>query len=96
MTLNHTLVRSQDIHSVLGSVASNPAGTLLAWRHLQQHWTEIWKKFHSGSFTMGHIIKSVVGHFSTEFDYSEVGKSKSKSQFLSKYFRQEDFLTKEM
>ena len=72
MTLNKTLVRGQDFHSVLSSVASNPAGTLLAWRHLQRHWDSIFDMFHSGSLTMGHIIKSVTGHFSTEFDYLQV------------------------
>ena len=72
MTLNKNLVRGQDFHSVLSSVASNPAGTLLAWRHLQRHWDDIFDKFHSGSFTMGHIIKSVTRHFSTEFDFHQV------------------------
>jgi len=72
MTLDKTLVRGQDFQSVMSSVASNPAGTLLAWRHLQRHWNTIFNRFHSGSFTMGHIIKSVTGHFSTQFDYSQV------------------------
>ena len=72
MALNTTLVRGQDFHSVLSSVASNPVGTLLAWRHLQRHWDTIFEKFHSGSFTMGNIIKSVTSHFSTEFDLNQV------------------------
>ena len=76
MTLNQSLIRGQDVHTVLHSVSSNPSGSLLAWRHLQRHWKAIWSTFHSGSFTMGSIIKSVVGHFSTQFDYSQV-----KSQF---------------
>ena len=71
MSLNQSLVKGQDVHSVLSAVASNPTGNLLAWRHLQRHWSHIWKQFHAGSFTMGHIIKSVVGHFSTEFDFSQ-------------------------
>jgi hypothetical protein len=28
--------------------------------------------FHSGSFTMGHIIRGVTCHFSTQFDYGQV------------------------
>jgi len=72
LTLNQSQVRGQDVHSVLSSVASNPAGTLLAWRHLQRYWNNIWERFHAGSFIMGGIIKSVVGKFSTEFDYSQV------------------------
>ena len=72
MTLNKTQVRSQDVSAVLGSVAKNPTGTLLAWRHLQRHWDTIWTMFSTGSFTMGNIIKSVTGHFSTQFDYKQV------------------------
>lgn len=72
MTLNKTLVRGQDFHSVMSSVASNPVGTLLSWRHLQRHWDSIFDMFHSGSFTMGHIIKSITRHFSTQFDYVQV------------------------
>ena len=72
LSLNQSQVRGQDVHSVLSSVASNPSGTLLAWRHLQRYWNNIWEHFHAGSFTMGGIIKSVVGKFSTEFDYSQV------------------------
>merc|ERR1711874_435378 len=72
MTLNKTQVRSQDVSAVLGSVANNPTGTLLAWRHLQRHWETIWAMFSTGSFTMGNIIKSVTGHFSTQFDYNQV------------------------
>merc|ERR1711983_479568 len=72
MTMIQSQVRGQDVHTVLSSVSSNPAGALLAWRHLQRHWDSIWTLFHSGSFTMGSIIKSVVGHFSTQFDYSQV------------------------
>ena len=75
MTLNQSMIRSQDVHTVLHSVSSNPSGSLLAWRHLQLHWEVIWSAFHSGSFTMGSIIKSVVGHFSTQFDYSQVNSN---------------------
>ena len=72
MTLDKSQVRSQDVSAVLGSVANNPTGTLLAWRHLQRHWDTIWAMFSTGSFTMGNIIKSVTGHFSTQFDYNQV------------------------
>ena len=72
MTLDQKLVRGQDVQTVLAALAANPAGTLPAWRHLQRHWRDIFQMFHSGSFTMGHIIKAVPCHFSTEFDYSQV------------------------
>jgi len=72
MTLNKTHIRGQDVQTVLQSVASNPSGTFLAWRHLQRHWNIFHDMFQSGSFTMGHIIKSVTKHFSTDFEYQQV------------------------
>ena len=76
MSLNSSLVRGQDVSTVLGAVARNPAGRLLAWRHTQRHWPEIHRQFHAGSFTMGNIIKSVAGQFSTQFDFEQVRKVK--------------------
>lgn len=72
MTLNKTQVRSQDVRTVLASVAENPAGTLLAWRQLQRFWTRYFEMFGHGSFTMGSIIKAVTAFFSTQFDYDQV------------------------
>jgi len=72
MTLNKDQVRSQDVRTVLGGVASNPSGTLLAWRHLRRHWDKYYDLFGSGSFTLGAIIKGVIGGFSTQFDIEQV------------------------
>ena len=72
MTLDRQKIRVQDVQTVLRSVAANPSGTFLVWRHLQRHWDEFYEMFKSGSFTMGHIIKSVTEHFSTDFDHQQV------------------------
>jgi multisubunit Na+/H+ antiporter MnhE subunit len=66
------VVRPQDVRTVLAVVASNPAGRLLAWRHLRAHWLIFQNMFGEGSFTMGSLITAVVGHFSNHFDYEEV------------------------
>ena len=62
-------IRSQDVRSVFAGVSSNPAGSQLAWRHLQMYWPTLVSKFGEGSFTMGSIIQSTIAHFSTDFDY---------------------------
>lgn len=72
MTLNQSLVRRQDVQTVIGSVSANPTGTLAAWRHIQRHWDTIFDMFHDASFTMGHIIHTVTGHFSSQFDFEQV------------------------
>lgn len=65
-------IRGQDVRAVIGGVASNPAGSLLAWRFVQMHWEELLDQFGAGSFTMGSIIESTTSHFSDEFDYENV------------------------
>ena len=36
------------------------------------HWDKLLDQFGAGSFTMGAIIESVIGHFSSDFDYESV------------------------
>ena len=71
-TLNRTIIRPQDVTSVLAGVSRNPAGSQLAWRHVQMHWDELLSKFGAGSFIMGSIIESTTSHFSSKFDYNQV------------------------
>jgi len=96
--LDREIVRPQDVRTVLAVVASNPAGRLLAWRHLRAHWSTFQNMFGEGSFTMGSLITAVVAHFSNEFDYKEVSmtflidtglvifRSKKSYCFLCVYF----------
>jgi len=70
--MDRTKIKPQDVTSVLSNIASNPAGSNFAWRHLQLNWKDLVDKFGAGSFTMGHIIENVISHFSTEFDYEQV------------------------
>eukprot|EP00095_Tigriopus_kingsejongensis_P000725 snap_masked-scaffold338_size202645-processed-gene-1.10 protein:Tk00725 transcript:snap_masked-scaffold338_size202645-processed-gene-1.10-mRNA-1 annotation:"endoplasmic reticulum aminopeptidase 1" len=71
-SLDRKKIKPQDVTSVLAGVARNPAGTHLAWRHLQMHWDDLLENFGVGSFIMGSIIESTTSHFSTEFDYEQV------------------------
>ena len=67
-----TRVRTQDVRSVIAGIADNPAGSQVAWRFTQMYWDKLLEQFGAGSFTMGAIIESVIGHFSNEFDYASV------------------------
>ncbi|KAJ8684054.1 hypothetical protein QAD02_019846 [Eretmocerus hayati] len=72
LTLNRTLVRPQDVDTVISAVAKNPEGKLLAWRHLKAHWPEIQNLVGNGSLTMGGLIQVVTSDFFTEYDHREV------------------------
>lgn len=65
-------MRSQDVETVIASVASNTEGHFLAWRHMKAYWPQIHALFGNGSLTMGGLISVVISDFFTEYDYQEV------------------------
>ncbi|XP_017878860.1 glutamyl aminopeptidase-like isoform X2 [Ceratina calcarata] len=73
-SLNREMVRSQDVETVIASVATNSEGQFLAWRHLKAYWPQIHALFGNGSLTMGGLISVVISDFFTEYDYHEVSE----------------------
>ncbi|XP_033306357.1 endoplasmic reticulum aminopeptidase 2-like isoform X2 [Bombus bifarius] len=73
-SLDRDMVRSQDVETVIASVATNPEGQFLAWRHLKAYWPQIHVLFGNGSLTMGSLISVVISDFFTEYDYHEVSE----------------------
>ncbi|XP_043260326.1 endoplasmic reticulum aminopeptidase 1-like isoform X1 [Colletes gigas] len=73
-SLDRDVVRSQDVETVIASVASNTEGQFLAWRHLKAYWPQIHALFGNGSLTMGGLISVVISDFFTEYDYHEVSE----------------------
>ncbi|XP_076280314.1 endoplasmic reticulum aminopeptidase 1 isoform X2 [Lasioglossum baleicum] len=71
-SLDRDVVRSQDVETVIASVASNPEAQFLAWRHIKAHWPQIHALFGNGSLTMSGLISVVISDFFTEYDYYEV------------------------
>lgn len=62
----------EDVKVVLSSVAANPKGQLLAWRHLKAYWNDINALFGNDSHSLGALILTVTSHLSTPYDYHEV------------------------
>ncbi|KAK0159807.1 hypothetical protein PV327_010880 [Microctonus hyperodae] len=71
-TLDRDNVKTQDIEAVISSVARNPEGQFLAWRHLKAYWSQFHTLFGNGSITIGSLISAVISDFFTEYDYEEV------------------------
>lgn len=68
------MVRSQDVETVIASVATNCEGKFLAWRHLKAYWPRIHALFGNGSLTMSGLISVVISDFFTDYDYHEVSE----------------------
>lgn len=66
------MVNVQDVKVVLSSVATNPKGQLLAWRHLKAYWSDIHTLFGNESQALGNLISTVTSYLSTPYDYQEV------------------------
>ncbi|CAK9830592.1 Glutamyl aminopeptidase [Anthophora retusa] len=73
-SLDREMVRSQDVETVIASVAANSEGQFLAWRHLKAYWPQIHALFGNGSLTMGGLISVVISDFFTEYDYQEISE----------------------
>lgn len=71
-SLDRELVRSQDVETVIASVAVNSYGHHLAWRHVRAYWSQIQTLFGNGSLTLSGLITDVTSNFFTEYDYREV------------------------
>lgn len=71
-TLDKNSVKSQDVETVISSIARNSEGQYLAWRHLKAHWPQLHSLFGNGSLTIGTLIDTVIPDFFTEYDYHEV------------------------
>ncbi|XP_077259452.1 endoplasmic reticulum aminopeptidase 1 isoform X1 [Temnothorax americanus] len=81
LSLNRNLLKAQEVNTVITSVAANPHGHYLAWRHIKAYWPQIEALYMNESLSINNLILSVVpDYFITEYDYREV----------SEFFKQRD------
>lgn len=76
-------VRAQDTHTVIGVVANNDAGQLLAWHFLKSHWDNIYGLFKETTFSLDSILSALLPKFHTEYDYQEVKQFFAKVELQS-------------
>lgn len=74
-SLNRDLIKAQDVNTIIASVATNPQGHYLAWRHIKAYWPQIEALYVNESLSISDLILSIVpDYFITEYDYREVRK----------------------
>ncbi|RXN37663.1 endoplasmic reticulum aminopeptidase 2 [Labeo rohita] len=67
-----TLIKTQNLPSLIYMVARNPVGHFLAWDFVKKHWNELVEKFPLGSFGIRNIIVGTVTQFSSTEELREV------------------------
>ncbi|XP_071338888.1 endoplasmic reticulum aminopeptidase 2 [Trachinotus anak] len=70
--LEGTVIRSQDLSSLILMVARNPRGHHLAWSFVKKNWDTLVKKFQLGSFCIRNILIGTTGQFSSPEELTEV------------------------
>lgn len=64
-------VRSQDTVFVIAGVAANPKGRELAWKFVQEKWTELFTRY-DGGFLLSRLVQTTSADFTTEEKAKEV------------------------
>lgn len=76
LSLKRNIFNAQEVNTVIKSVAANPHGHYLAWRHIKAYWPQIEALYMNESLSISDLILSVVpDYFITEYDYREVRRN---------------------
>ncbi|TSM85984.1 Endoplasmic reticulum aminopeptidase 2 [Bagarius yarrelli] len=67
-----SVIRAQDLATVIYTVARNPAGHFLAWDFVKNNWNKLVEKFQLGSFTIRNIIIGTTGQFSSKAELADI------------------------
>uniref|UniRef100_A0A1B0AGQ9 Aminopeptidase n=1 Tax=Glossina pallidipes TaxID=7398 RepID=A0A1B0AGQ9_GLOPL len=76
---NEEYVRGQDYFTCMQYIASNPVGESIVWDYVREHWPDLVGRFGLNERTLGNMIPSITGHFSTETKLEEM------EHFFEKY-----------
>ncbi|XP_067838984.1 leucyl-cystinyl aminopeptidase isoform X2 [Heptranchias perlo] len=71
-SLQHGMIRTQELPSILATSSRSLVGYLFAWDFVKENWDNLVKKFHLGSFPFQAIIAETTSQFSTKSHLSEV------------------------
>ncbi|XP_036454683.1 endoplasmic reticulum aminopeptidase 2 isoform X2 [Colossoma macropomum] len=67
-----SMIRAQDLSTLIYTVARNPAGHFLAWNFVKKNWNKLVEKFQLGSFSMRNIIIGTTGQFSSKEELANI------------------------
>lgn len=79
MAWNECYVRSRDYFTCIQYIVSNPVGESIVWDYMRDHWPDLVKRFGLNELTIGDMIPSITGRFSTETELKEM------ESFLERY-----------
>ncbi|XP_013408526.1 uncharacterized protein LOC106172388 isoform X2 [Lingula anatina] len=71
-SLNSAEIRRQDGPSVIGYIARNPIGRLMAWDFMQSQWDKIMEIYGKSTFSFPRIIKGVTSTLTTPIELQQV------------------------
>ncbi|KAK3538610.1 hypothetical protein QTP86_007678 [Hemibagrus guttatus] len=71
-SLEGSVMKTQDLPYVVGSVSNNPKGYKHSWDFLRANWHSLVKKFDLGSHSIAHMVMGVTSQYSTREKLEEI------------------------
>ncbi|XP_036383527.1 endoplasmic reticulum aminopeptidase 2-like [Megalops cyprinoides] len=72
MGMEGEVIRTQDLSSLIYTVARNPMGHFLAWNFVKKNWNALVEKFQLGSFCIRNILIGTTAQFSSKEELEEI------------------------
>ncbi|KAK7121714.1 hypothetical protein R3I93_022712 [Phoxinus phoxinus] len=76
-TLDASMIRKQDVTSIIVDIAGNPDGQTLAWDFVRKNWAYMFTEYGVGSFNFASLISGTTKTFSTELELEQLLQFKS-------------------
>ena len=83
MTLANDYIRLQDASRFINNIRLQSGGQKLAWRFVNQQWTELVAKFGGASFTLSNIVESVLEYVNAQEELKTVQQFMANTADLS-------------
>lgn len=72
LSFDESVVRRQDMTSIIIDVANNPIGKRLAFDFIDEKWDDLLQKFGDISFTLANLVKNVFKNLNTKFELNSL------------------------
>lgn len=73
-TMNNTLIRKQDVYTVLRYLAANPIARPFVWKFIREKWKDLIGRFSTKSTDFGRLVRNVCSYFDTDEHLQEMIK----------------------
>ena len=67
-----SIIRSQDMMGLLGTVSSNSVGRKLIYDYLEENWSKLYAEYGGLTFTLPRFVDAATGLLNTDYDMERI------------------------